>query len=179
MKNKILFSILAILFVSICIINFNYVNSNKLKESCTYIIGDEDNPSTTLVLFNIRIKNNGSISQIKLYVNYDNNVLKYVSEDELINRSNIIKDIKISNKSYELDYSLKRIPFGNSLYYEKMDIDLSDSNIENDIDLFNYLGLSKYIKNNSLIFKIEDIANDSSFPYRWIIENGEMNCTYY
>lgn len=181
MKDKILLLILGILFVSICIINFNYVNYNKLKESCTYyVISDEDNPSTTLLaLLNIRIKNNGSISQIKLYANYDNNVLKYVSEDELINRSNIIKDIKISNKSYELDYSLKRIPFGNSLYYEKMDIDLSDSNIENDIDLFNYLGLSKYIKNNSLIFKIEDITNDSSFPYRWIIENGEMNCTYY
>ncbi|MGM9963360.1 MAG: hypothetical protein ACI319_10030 [Holdemanella porci] len=179
MKNKILFSILVILFVSICIINFNYINSNKEKESYTYIICDEDDPSTTLALFNIHFKNNENISQMKLYVKYDNNVLRYISEDELIYRSNIIKDIKISNESYELEYFLKSIPYGKMMYYEKMSIDLSNSSIENDIDLFNYLGLSKYIKNNNLIFKIEDIANDSSFPYRWIIENGEMTCTSY
>lgn len=173
-KFRIIIIILIISLIGICTIRINYISSNKEKESYTYIICDEDDPSTTLALLSIHFKKNGNISLIKLYVNYDNYVLKYISKDNLIYRSDIVKNMEIIDEAYELKYSLQHIPYHRILAYESISIDLSDSKINN-LDLFEYLGLSKYIKNNSLKFSMEELTNDSSFPYNWIIENGELS----
>ncbi|MDY4972214.1 MAG: hypothetical protein SO103_01495 [Erysipelotrichaceae bacterium] len=92
----------------------------------------------------------------------------------MIYRSDIVKNMEIIDEAYELKYSLQHIPYHRVLAYESISIDLSDSKINN-LDLFEYLGLSKYIKNNSLKFSMEELTNDSSFPYNWIIENGELS----
>lgn len=173
-RNLIILSSIAIVVALCLLVLFNSYN-NGIANEYSFIINNDDNVTA---IISITSKRNNDIASIKLYAKYDGANKKYLGEDELINRTDIISSIK-ETEGCDIEYKLTSIPNDQIIDYEKISIDFDKTDASKIKDVLDYLGLSEYINNNQIKIDINYLKEDTSFPYQWIRKTGKESSFKY